>query len=175
MAEQKLVSFASNKNQRAVYPGSFDPLTFGHVDIVNRSLALFKNVTILIAQNRKKKSFLSIQERLDLTKEFFKDNPRVTIESWDGLLTDYMKQHQIHICIRGLRVLSDFENEFQMALTNNQLYPDFEVVFFMSNMQHANLSSSVVKEIIHFKGNIRLFVPELIAEYLEKRRNNEHN
>ena len=174
MEGQKSAYYISSNNKRAVYPGSFDPLTFGHIDLVKRSLHLFDEVTILIAENLKKKGFLTINERVLLAKEYFKDNKRVKIKSWDSLLTDFMKQNDIPICIRGLRVLSDFENEFQMAITNKQLYSDFEVIFFMSNVEHSNLSSSIVKEIIHFKGNIRLFVPEQIAEYLEKRRKNEH-
>ena len=170
MEGQNLVSYKPKNNKRAVYPGSFDPLTFGHIDLVERSLSIFDEVTLLIAENSKKTGFLSIDERVALTKKYYKGNPRIKIETWNKLLVDYMKEKNIPICIRGLRVLSDFENEFQMAITNKQLYPDFEVVFFMSSIRHSNLSSSIVKEIIHFNGDIRLFVPEQIAEYLEKRK-----
>ncbi|MCK5848226.1 MAG: pantetheine-phosphate adenylyltransferase [Caldisericia bacterium] len=170
MEGQNLASCKPKNSKRAVYPGSFDPLTFGHIDLIERSLGIFDEITILIAENRKKSCFLSTKERITITKEYFKENPRIKVETWNELLIDYMKENNIPVCIRGLRVLSDFENEFQMAITNKQLYPDFEVVFFMSSIRHSNLSSSIVKEIIHFNGDIRLFVPKQIAEYLETRK-----
>ncbi|MDD4028613.1 MAG: pantetheine-phosphate adenylyltransferase [Caldisericia bacterium] len=170
MVEPSLPSFEECSNEKAVYPGSFDPLTYGHLDIIKRSLHYFQNLVVLIAENRKKTPFLSIEERVGLLQKYFHNDSRIHVEVWKGLLVDYMKQKDIPVCIRGLRVLSDFENEFQMAITNKQIYPDFEVLFFMSNMQHANLSSSMVKEMIHFQGNIRLFVPDIVAEHLEKRR-----
>jgi pantetheine-phosphate adenylyltransferase len=170
MEEPNSLSFEECSNKKAVYPGSFDPLTFGHVDIVQRSLRYFQNLTILVAENRKKTPFLSIEERVNLLQKYFHGNPRIHVEVCKGLLVDFMKCNDIPVCIRGLRVLSDFENEFQMAITNKQIYPAFEVLFFMSNIQHANLSSSMVKEMIHFQGNIRVFVPNIVADYLEKRR-----
>ncbi len=170
MEEPSFPSLEKCNNKNAVYPGSFDPLTYGHIDIIQRSLRYFQNLTILIAENRKKTPFLQLEERENLVKTYFQNNPRIQVTTWQGLLVEYMKKNQIPVCIRGLRVLSDFENEFQMAITNKQLFSNFEVIFFMSSMQHANLSSSMVKEMIHFRGDIRLFVPDIVAQYLEKRR-----
>jgi pantetheine-phosphate adenylyltransferase len=152
----------------AVYPGSFDPLTFGHIDIVGRALKIFDRVIIAVAKNVRKTYMFSLKERMEFLNEYFKDNTSVSIDTFDGLLVSYLKKNRYKNVIRGLRVLSDFEYEFQMAITNKQLYKDFEVVFLMSDIKYANLSSSLVKEIIGLNGNISNFVPQAVCDRVLK-------
>jgi len=152
----------------AVYPGSFDPLTFGHVDIVDRALKIFDKVIIAVAKNVRKNYMFSLNERMDFLNEYFKYNSNVLIDTFDGLLVSYLEKNGYNNVIRGLRVLSDFEYEFQMAITNKQLYKDFEVVFLMSDIKYANLSSSLVKEVIALGGNISDFVPQVVCERVLK-------
>jgi pantetheine-phosphate adenylyltransferase len=157
-----------NNLKIAVYPGSFDPLTFGHIDIVGRALKIFDRVIISVAKNVRKNYMFSLNDRIEFLKEYFKDNNYVTIDTFDGLLVTYLKKNRYKNVIRGLRVLSDFEYEFQMAITNKQLYKDFEVVFLMSDIKYANLSSSLVKEIIELNGDISNFVPQVVRDRIIK-------
>lgn len=152
----------------AIYPGSFDPITLGHVDVVERALTVFDEITVLVAENEQKKYCFSLQERLYFTKETFASYPRVRVEGFQGLLVDYMQSKGIKACVRGLRVLSDFEYEMRMAITNKQLWHEFEVFYLMSDIKYANFSSSLVREILHFRGPINEFVPETVVNYIKK-------
>jgi pantetheine-phosphate adenylyltransferase len=151
-------------NNIAVYPGSFDPLTFGHIDIANRALKIFDKIVVTLAINTKKNHKFNLEQRLNFLNNYFKDYKNVIVDSFDGLLIDYLKEKNYNNVIRGLRVLSDFEYEFQMAITNKQLYEKYEVIFLMSDIKWANLSSSLVKELIELNGDISNFVPKNVND-----------
>ena len=130
----------------AVYPGSFDPITNGHMDIIRRALRFFDNLIILIAYNPNKSSLFTVEERIDLIKTVIGDDPRIRIDSFSGLLVDYVKKENAHVILRGLRAVSDFEYEFQMALINRRLDRDIETVFLMTGYKWFYTSSQLVKE-----------------------------
>ena len=154
-------------NRIAIYPGSFDPLTFGHIDIVERALTIFDKVIVSLAINTRKNHMFDQEQRLSFLKKYFKENSNVEVDSFDGLLIDYLKIKGYKNVIRGLRVLSDFEFEFQMAITNKLLYKNFEVIFLMSDIKWANLSSSIVKEIIELNGDTSIFVPKVVNDEIK--------
>ena len=160
--------------KKAIYPGSFDPLTFGHLDMIERSLHVFDQLTILVASNPQKNPMFSLQERVEALRYHFQSDPRIQVESFDGLLVDYMKANDFNICVRGLRVLSDFEYEFQMAITNKQLYPSFDVFFLLCDIKFANLSSTLVKEIIRFNGDVSLYVPTSVIKMIQQKKETSH-
>ncbi|MCX7721012.1 MAG: pantetheine-phosphate adenylyltransferase [Dictyoglomus thermophilum] len=151
---------------KAVYPGSFDPVTNGHIDIIQRGAKIYDEVIVLVAENVSKKPLFSLEERLDMLEHSLKGIPNVRIDHFSGLLVDYLRKINVKIIIRGLRAVSDFEYEFQQALTNKKLYPDCETVFLVSDLKYTFLSSSVVKEIARFGGCIKGLVPDYVAEKL---------
>lgn len=155
----------------AVYPGSFDPVTYGHLDIIKRSLVLFDQVIIAVLRNTMKKSLFTAQERYDMLREVTSTLPNVQIEVFGGLLVDYMKDKSAIAIIRGLRAVSDFEHEFQMALVNKKLDSKVETLFMMTSERYLYLSSSMVKEIVTFKGNALNFVPPYVSKKLEEKLN----
>jgi len=142
----------------AVYPGSFDPITYGHLDIVNRGLKVFDEIIIAVACNSQKKALFSIEERIDLIKQVV-DVSRVRVDTFTGLLIDYVVQQKADVIIRGLRAISDFEYEFQIAQMNSSLGHGVETLFMMTSLQYGYLSSSIVKEVCGLRGNIDGFVP----------------
>lgn len=152
----------------AVYPGSFDPLTFGHIDVAERALKIFDRIVIAVAKNIRKNYMFAFRDRLHFLNEYFKGNPNVIIDTFEGLLVEYLRKNNYKNVIRGLRVLSDFEYEFEMAIANKQLYKDFEVVFLMSDIKYSNLSSSLVKEIIRLGGDVGGFVPDIVYSKVSK-------
>lgn len=154
----------------ALYAGSFDPFTNGHLDIVKRALKIFDEVVILIAVSPSKKSFLNKETKIKLIKEIFIDEPRVKIDSWDGLLVDYAKSKNISAIVRGLRPTGDFEFEFQMASMNRKLTPEIETVFLMTGENLYYISSSLVKEVFTHGGDVERFVPQPIFNELMKKR-----
>jgi pantetheine-phosphate adenylyltransferase len=154
--------------KKAVYAGTFDPFTNGHEDILKRSLFLFDEVILLIAVSPSKKPLFTTEERLKMLRELFKDDSRIIVDSWSGLLVDYAKQNKIDVIIRGLRPTGDFEVEFQMASMNNKLFPEIETVFLMTEGQNYFISSSLVKEIHNHNGRVEDFVPETIYKWLKK-------
>lgn len=153
----------------AVYPGSFDPLTLGHLDLVQRATKVFDEIIILVAQNPQKVPLFSISERVEVIKKHFQKQTNITVDSFNGLLVSYMKKNGYRTCLRGLRVLSDFEYEFQMAITNKQLYPLFDVFFLLCDIKYANISSTLVKEIIRYRGDVKKYVPECVFELIQKK------
>ncbi|PIP94784.1 MAG: pantetheine-phosphate adenylyltransferase [Bdellovibrio sp. CG12_big_fil_rev_8_21_14_0_65_39_13] len=155
--------------KKAIYAGTFDPFTNGHQDILIRSLELFEEVTILIAISPTKQPLSSMEDRVAMLKEHFKNEPKIKVDSWDGLVVDYARKHKIGAMLRGLRPTGDFEIEFQMASMNQKLYPDLETVFLMTRGKHYFISSTLVKEIFHHGGDISEFVPPTIAKYLVKK------
>ena len=151
----------------AVYPGSFDPVTFGHIDIIKRASLMFDKVIVAVMCNSAKTPLFTLDERVKMLNESLKDLDNVTVESFDGLLIDYCKKNQIHIVIRGLRAITDFEYELQIAQTNKELsHNEVDTVFLTTNLKYSYLSSSVVKEIASYNGDITPCVPDFIADSL---------
>ncbi len=148
----------------AVCPGSFDPITNGHVDVIERALKLFDKIIVLVGENPSKETAFSAEERVEMIKEVFKGNNTIEVEHFDGLLLDYMKKRKINVMVRGLRALSDFEYEFQRALMNRELSPNVETVFVMTKDDYAFVSSSILKEIAMLGGDVSRFVPNAVAK-----------
>lgn len=150
----------------AICPGSFDPITLGHVDIISRASRIFDRVVVVVVANANKRSFLTLEERKEHARRVTAHLPNVEVDSWSGLLVDYAKKYDNPVVVRGLRALSDFEYEFMMALTNKKLNADVETVFLASDERYTYLSSSGVKEIAIFGGDFKQFVPEELYEEL---------
>lgn len=146
--------------KKAIYPGSFDPITFGHIDIIKRAAKFCDELVVGVLNNSAKKSLFSIDERVNMIKEVTKDIPNVTVTSFDGLLVDHMHEIGANIIIRGLRAVTDYEYEIQIAQTNHVQDPEIETVFMTTNLQYSYLSSTVVKEFASYGGDISKFVPE---------------
>lgn len=154
----------------AVYPGSFDPVTSGHLDIITRSAGMFDRVIVLVAANAAKKSLFSVEDRSDFLARSCQEMTNVNIDVLsDILLVEYAKSAGAQAIVKGLRAVSDFEYEFQMALLNRRLAPEIETVFLMTSAEHSFLSSSIVKEIGHLGGNISGLVPDAVVEELTRR------
>jgi pantetheine-phosphate adenylyltransferase len=152
----------------AIYPGSFDPVTNGHLDIIERGLKIFDRLIITILENPAKKLLFSVDERMDLLTRSLTGFSNVEIASYDGLLVDYAKQRNAHAILRGMRAVSDFEYEFQMALMNRRLNRDVQTVFLMTGLRWIFTSSSIIKEVAKFGGNIESMVPPVVQEKLEQ-------
>lgn len=150
----------------AVYPGSFDPMTLGHLDIIKRASKFTDRLIVAVLNNSSKNAFFTVEERIDQLRTVLQDMENVEIMSFTGLLVDFVKQNNAKLIIRGLRAVTDFEYEFQMALTNRSLSPDIETLFISTSTQYLYLSSSIVKEIIRFGGNIDEMVPSEIKSRL---------
>lgn len=160
----------------ALYPGSFDPITYGHLDILERATELFDEVIITIAVNSKKETVFTGDERETLIRECLKDKEwadRVEVQQFTGLLVDFAKQKNAQTLVRGVRQVSDFEYEFRMALTNRRLAPDVDTVFLMPNEQLTFISASLVKEIAYWDGDLSSFVPEHVAKALRDKLDGE--
>jgi pantetheine-phosphate adenylyltransferase len=153
----------------AIYPGSFDPLTRGHEDLIRRSLALADRVIVAVAVNVAKQPLFSVEERLDMLRTAVGNDPRVTFESFDGLLADFARRMGAGMVVRGLRAVSDFEYEFQMALMNRQLHPSLETVFLVPALDLTYLSSSLVREVARFGGDVSALVHPSVAAALARR------
>ena len=159
------------KSITAVCPGSFDPITFGHVDIIKRASSMFDRVIVVVMKNADKVSTFTVEERLEMIRRSVGDIPNVEIDSYDGLLADYARIHNARVIVKGLRAVSDFEYEFQMALTNKKLNQDTETLFLTTSAEYMYLSSSMVKLIGSMGGKIRDFVPEAIHDFIISRLN----
>lgn len=148
----------------AIYPGSFDPVTYGHLDIIRRASAIFDELTVSVLNNKTKTPLFSVEERVKMLKEATKDLPNVTVDSFSGLLIDYAQRKGVHVAIRGLRAITDFEYELQIAQTNRKFSDgDLDTVFLTTSLEYAYLSSSTVKEIASFNGDISKCVPDFVA------------
>jgi len=155
----------------AVYPGSFDPLTNGHVDIISRGARIFDRIIVAILINDEKAPLFSMEERLKIAQEVFKDFPNVEIDTFDGLLVDYVERRRAHVIVRGLRAVSDFEFEFQMALMNRRLNGKIETVFMMPAEQYSYISSRLIKEVFSLGGRVHGLVPDTVEERLRQKVN----
>ncbi|MCX7641538.1 MAG: pantetheine-phosphate adenylyltransferase [Elusimicrobiales bacterium] len=161
------------KIKSALYPGSFDPLTFGHLDIIERACQIFDKLIVSIFVNQSKKPLFTLEERVDILKKVLGKNKSIIIDCFDGLLVDYMKRKKIKVIIRGLRAVSDLEYEFQYAAANRTLDPEIETIFFMPRLRYSYLSSSVVREILKFGGDVSKMVPPYVIEVVKRKNNNK--
>jgi pantetheine-phosphate adenylyltransferase len=157
------------KRTIAIYPGTFDPITFGHIDVVERAAQLFPHVVILVARNTSKQPLFSGDERIAMVQEVFRGRKGIEVEGFDGLLVEYARRRKASVLIRGLRAVSDFEYEFQMALTNRKLSSTLETIFLVPREQYTYLNSSIVREIARLGGNISDFVPANVRRRLKQR------
>lgn len=149
----------------AIYPGSFDPMTLGHLDIIKRAAQMFDKLIVSVLDNKAKNALFSVEERVSILKEATKDLPNVSVDSFNGLLIDYARQKDIHISVRGLRAITDFEYELQIAQTNRKLSNgELDTVFLTTSLEYAYLSSSSVKEIASFDGDISQCVPDFVLK-----------
>jgi pantetheine-phosphate adenylyltransferase len=153
----------------AVYPGSFDPLTNGHVDIITRGARLFDRIIVAILVNAEKAPLFSMEERIEIARKVFTDHPNVEVDTFDGLLVDYVERRRAQVIVRGLRAVSDFEFEFQMALMNQRLNSKIETVFMMPAEQYTYISSRLIKEVFALGGRVHGLVPELVVQRLREK------
>ena len=154
---------------RAIYPGSFDPVTFGHLDIIERASRIADELIVGVLQNNAKTSLFSVEERVTMLNEVTKNMKNVKIIPFDGLLIDFAKQMEAKVIVRGLRAITDFEYELQMSQTNRKLNSDVETLFLTTSLDYSYLSSTTVKEVASFDGDITQFVPEIVAKEVTKK------
>ncbi len=153
----------------ALCPGTFDPITNGHVDIIERAARVFDRVFVTLFPNPEKRALFSVEERLDMIRDAVRGLPNVAVEAYDGMVTEYARERGIGVVIRGLRAVSDFEYEFQMAQMNMRLHPELETFFMMTRPEHAYLSSSIVKTVARYGGNVSGLVPPLVERRLAEK------
>lgn len=149
--------------KKAVYPGSFDPVTLGHLDIIERTSKMFDRVIIGVLNNKSKSPLFSVEERVNMLKEVTAGLPNVEVQSFAGLLIDFVRGNEAQVIVRGLRAITDFEYELQLAQTNRVIAPELDTIFLTTNLKYSYLSSSIVKEIAEFNGEISGFLPPLVA------------
>ncbi len=155
----------------AIYPGSFDPITYGHIDLIERAASVFDRVVVAVAQDVSKNTLFPIEERVDMVKESVSGIEGVSVESFKGLVIDYARSNKINVLIRGLRMVSDFEYEFQMALTNRRLDESIETVFLMPSEGHSFLSSTLIKEVVSLGADASSFIPQHVIDRLKDKLN----
>lgn len=153
----------------AIYPGSFDPITNGHLDIIRRSAQTFDKVIVTVSYNPNKTPMFDLEERVELIKKATADIKNIEVDYFSGLLIDYVKNKEVNVIVKGLRAVSDFEYEFQMALMNRKLNDNVETLFMMTNSQYSYLSSSLVKEVFKLGGSIEGLVPDVVIEEMKKK------
>ena len=154
--------------KKAVYPGTFDPITRGHEDLVRRAARLFDRMIVAVADSKSKKPFFSLEDRIEMAREVLTGVPNIEVVGFSGLLMDFMREHQAKVIIRGLRAVSDFEYEFQMAGMNRNLYPDVETVFLTPGEQYMFISATMVREIATLGGDVSHFVNPLVAARIQR-------
>jgi pantetheine-phosphate adenylyltransferase len=155
----------------AVYPGSFDPITYGHLDIIERGLKVFDKVIVAVARNSEKNSLFSVEERITMIREVLSTDGRTPVDTFDGLLVEYVRSQGASVIIRGLRAVSDFEYEFQLAQMNRSITQEVETLFMMTSVPFSYLSSSIVKEVSSLNGPIEALVPPLVKKALDAKFN----
>ena len=155
--------------QKAIYPGTCDPVTYGHIDLIKRAQEIFSEVLVAVAANPQKKPLLSVKERVSMLKKATSGMPGVTVVDFNGLIVDYARKQKAKVLIRGLRMISDFEYEFQMALTNRKLAPDIETIFLMPHESYSYVSSKLLKEVVMLGADISSFVPDFVSRGLRAR------
>jgi pantetheine-phosphate adenylyltransferase len=153
----------------AMYPGSFDPITNGHLNIIERSLLIFDKLLIAVAINAAKKPLFTLDERVAMIKQVTKNNPNVIVDSFEGLLVDYVVKNKIHVLVRGLRAMSDFEYEFQMTFMNRKLDRSVETIFMMTGLRWFYVNSRIIKEVASAGGSVKGLVPDVVSERLKEK------
>lgn len=154
---------------KAIYPGSFDPVTLGHLDIIERTSMMFDRVVIGVLNNKSKSPLFSVEERVNMLKEVTSSLPNVEVQSFEGLLIDFVRENDARVIVRGLRAITDFEYELQMAQTNRVIAPEVDTIFLTTNLRYSYLSSSIVKEIAEFDGEISAFLHPAVAEKVREK------
>ena len=157
--------------KRAIYPGSFDPVTFGHLDIIERSAKIFDELIIGVLNNSAKNALFTVEERVAMIEDLVRQYPNVTVDSFDGLLVDHAKKKEAAVIIRGLRAVTDFEYEIQIAQTNKVEYPELETIFLTTGLHYSYLSSTIVREFASYGGDISRFVPAEIIPLIQAKYN----
>ena len=155
--------------RRAVYPGTFDPVTYGHLDVIKRGSKIFDELVVAVGHNPLKDPLFTINERMDMISKNTKNISNIKVDSFEGMLTDYMKEMQTNVILRGIRTVSDFEYEFQRALTNRVLKTDIETVFIMTSQEYSFLNSRLIKEAVSLGGDISKFVPSDVEKLLQQK------
>ncbi len=158
---------------KAIYPGTFDPITNGHIDLVERSAAMFDHIVLAIATSSRKQPLFDLAQRVKLAQEALAHIPNVTVEGFSGLLADYAKTHQARVLIRGVRAVADFEYEYQLASVNRRLNPELESVLLTPGNDHAHISSTIVRDVAAHYGDVSAFVPENVKQALEAKFNKD--
>lgn len=153
----------------AIYPGTFDPFTTGHLDLIQRSCEIFANIIVAVAGSTPKEPMFSLEDRVSMIKQATQHLSKVEVDSFSGLLVDYMRSRHAHVILRGLRAISDFEYEFQLAQMNRKLYPGFEIVYMMPDERYTYISSSLVKQVASLGGDVSSFVPKEILPKLQSK------
>jgi len=153
----------------AIYPGSFDPFTSGHLNIIERGTKVFDEIVVAVARNVSKNTTFTAQERVDMLTEIFKDRKEVRVDSFEGLLVDYTKTIGTNVVLRGMRTVSDFEYELQIALANKTMNPDLETVFMVTDSKYSHIRSSIIKEIVALRGSVNHMVPGIVEEKLKEK------
>lgn len=161
------------KDRIALYPGTFDPVTLGHIDIIQRSCRLFDKVIVTLAKNMKKKPLFSLAERKEMVEDAVKHLANVSVDAFDGLLIDYAKARNVSAIVRGLRAVSDFEFEFQMALMNRHMAEEITTVFLMPHEKFTYLNSTIIRDVANFGGDVRKFTTDFVAQKLKDKYKNE--
>ncbi|MCZ6865060.1 MAG: pantetheine-phosphate adenylyltransferase [Candidatus Dadabacteria bacterium] len=153
----------------AIYPGSFDPFTYGHENIIERSVKVFDQIIVAVAHNTSKKTIFTVEERVEILNEVFRDRDDVKVDYFEGLLVDYIKKMGTNVVLRGMRTVSDFEFEMQMALANKTLSSELETVFMVTDSEFSHISSSVIKEVVSLNGSASHMVPEIVEKRLREK------
>ena len=153
----------------AIYPGSFDPITNGHINIIERTLHIFNKLIVPVAINAAKTPLFTVEERVEMIKDVYKDNPNVIVDSFEGLLVDYVTAKDIHVIVRGLRAMSDFEYEFQMTFMNRKLNRHVETIFMMTGLKWFYVNSRIIKEVAVAGGSVEGLVPDVVCEKLKEK------
>jgi pantetheine-phosphate adenylyltransferase len=160
------------QTKTAIYPGTFDPITYGHIDLIERGLKVFNKIIVAVAMDSPKSSLFSLEERIQMTKRVVGNKRNVSVEAFHGLVVNFAKRKKARVLLRGVRMLSDFEYEFQMALTNRKLAQDVETVFLMPNESYSYLTSSLIKETAMLGANVRTYVPAYVHQCLKAKLRN---
>ncbi|HDY67724.1 hypothetical protein LCGC14_2531660 [marine sediment metagenome] len=161
--------------RKAIYPGTFDPVTYGHIDLIKRGSKIFDELIVAVSHNPLKKPLFTIKERTNMVSKYVKEIPNVKVDCFEGMLVDYVREMQINVILRGIRTVSDFEYEFQMALTNRVLKSDIETVFVMTSQEYSFLNSSLIKEAASLGGDISMFVPSEVGKLLQQKFTHKRN
>jgi pantetheine-phosphate adenylyltransferase len=161
--------------RKAIYPGTFDPVTYGHLDLIKRGSKIFDELIVAVSHNPLKKPLFTIKERTNMVSKYVKEIPNVKVDCFEGMLVDYVREMQINVILRGIRTVSDFEYEFQMALTNRVLKSDIETVFVMTSQEYSFLNSSLIKEAASLGGDISMFVPSEVGKLLQQKFTHKRN